>query len=148
MYCKDGNRRGSHEHTQFTFLGFAFQARKARSRNGVCFTNFLPSASKDALKRLGREVHSWRLHMRMHLTFVELARWSNPVVRGWVQYYGAFYRTALFPLARRINAYLMRWIRKKYRRFRPLKKARACWQRINRQYPRLFTQRALTPTFW
>ncbi|MEV5880613.1 group II intron reverse transcriptase/maturase [Streptomyces sp. NPDC052101] len=148
VYCKDGKRRGSYEHTQFTFLGFTFQARKARSRNRVCFTNFLPAASKDALKRIGREVRSWRLHMRMHLTFVELARWINPIVRGWVQYYGAFYRTALFPLARRINAYLMRWIRKKYRRFRPFKKAHACWQRINRQYPRLFAQWALTPLFW
>jgi RNA-directed DNA polymerase len=86
--------------------------------------------------------------MRMDLTFVELARQMNPVVRGWLQYYGAFYRTALFPLVRRINAYLMRWIRKKYRRFRRFDKAHMCWKRIIRQHPRLFAQWALTPTFW
>jgi hypothetical protein len=41
VYCKDGNRRGTHDRTAFTFLGFTFRARKARSRNGVNFTNFL-----------------------------------------------------------------------------------------------------------
>ncbi|WP_225978827.1 reverse transcriptase domain-containing protein, partial [Gandjariella thermophila] len=67
VYCKDGKRRGSYEHTSFTFLGFTFRARKARSRNGTFFTSFLPAISKDALKKISREVRSWRLHMRMHL---------------------------------------------------------------------------------
>ena len=148
VYCKDGKRRGSYEHTSFTFLGFTFQARKARSRYGVNFTNFLPAISKDALKKIGREVRSWRLHMRMHLTFFELARRINPIVRGWMQYYGAYYRSALHDLLRRINAYLMRWIRKKYRRLRKFKKAHACWKRVTRQYPRLFAHWAWTPGFW
>ncbi|WP_413804370.1 group II intron reverse transcriptase/maturase [Streptomyces sp. OE57] len=148
VYCKDGKRRGSYEHTSFTFLGFTFQARKARSRHGVNFTNFLPAISKDALKKIGREVRSWRLHMRMHLTFFELARRINPIVRGWMQYYGAYYRSALHDLLRRINAYLMRWIRKKYRRLRKFKKAHACWKRVTRQYPRLFAHWAWTPGFW
>jgi RNA-directed DNA polymerase len=148
VYCKDGNRRSSYEHTSFTFLGFTFRARKARNRNGVNFTNFLPAISKDALKKISREVRSWRLHMRMHLTFFELARRINPIVRGWMQYYGAYYRSALHPLLQRINAYLMRWIRKKYRRLRKFKKAHACWRRVTRQYPRLFAHWAWTPGFW
>jgi hypothetical protein len=44
-----------------------------------------------------------------------------------MQYFGAFYRTALHPLLRRINAYLMRWIRKKFKRLRTFKKAHECW---------------------
>ena len=40
-----------------------------------------------------------------------------------MQYYGRFYRSALYPLLARINAYLMRWIRKKYKRLRGFKKA-------------------------
>ena len=55
-----------------------------------------------------------RAHLRR-----DLAQWINPIVRGWMQYYGAFYRSALYPLLSRINAYLMRWIRKKYKRLRP-----------------------------
>ena len=84
-------------------------------------------------------MRSWRLHRRTGLTFADLARWINPIVRGWMQYYGAFYRSALYPLLSRINAYLMRWIRKKYKRLRTKRKAAACWRgRITRQYPRLF----------
>lgn len=81
------------------------------------------------------------------LTFFDLARRINPIVRGWMQYYGAFYRSALHPLLQRINAYVMRWVRKKYRRLRLFKKAHACWKRVTRQYPRLFAQWAWTPGF-
>ncbi|MGW9033027.1 group II intron maturase-specific domain-containing protein, partial [Streptomyces sp. NPDC055722] len=65
-----------------------------------------------------------------------------------MQYFGAFYRSALLPLLERINAYLMRWIRKKFKRLRNFKKAHACWRRITRQYPRLFAHWAWVPTFW
>jgi hypothetical protein len=64
------------------------------------------------------------------LSLAEIARQINPVVRGWMQYYGAFYRSELYPLLSRINAYLMRWIRKKYKRLRTLTRAAGCWQRI------------------
>jgi RNA-directed DNA polymerase len=148
VYCKDGNRRGSYEHTSFTFLGFTFRARKARSRKGKNFTNFLPAISKEALNKISREVRSWRLHLRTRHTLTDLARKINPIVRGWLQYYGAYYRSALLPLLERINAYLVRWIRKKYKRLRPFKKAQKCWQRITRQYPRLLAHWAWTPCFW
>jgi rhodanese-related sulfurtransferase len=148
VYCKDGNRRGSYEHTSFTFLGFTFQARKARSRKGRNFTNFLPAINKEALKKISGGVRSWRLHLRTGHTFAELARKINPIVRGWLQYYRAYYRSALLPLLERINAYLVRWIRKKYKRLRPFRKAQKCWQRITRQHPRLFAHWAWTPCFW
>lgn len=146
VYCKDGNRRGLDEHTSFTFLGFTFQARKARSRSGVNFTNFLPAISKEALKKISGEVRRWRLHLQTVFTFVELARRINPIVRGWMQHYGAFYRSELLPLLQRISAYLVRWIRKTYRRLRPFKKAQRCWQRITRQYPRLFAHWVSIPS--
>jgi hypothetical protein len=148
VYCKDGSRRGSHEHTSFDFLGFTFRARKARTRAGRNFTNFLPAISKDALKKISGEVRRWRLHRRTRHSFAELARKINPIVRGWMQYYGAFYRSALCPFLARINAYLMRWIRKKYKRLRPFRKALACWQRITRQYPKLFAHWAWVHTAW
>ena len=148
VYCKDGKRRFDHEHTDFTFLGFTFRARGARGRNGETFTSFLPAMSKAALKKVSGEVRRWRLHLRIGHSFTELARQINPVVRGWLQYYGAFYRSVLQPLLARINAYLMRWIRKKYRRPRPFQKAKACWQRITSQYPRLFAHWAWNAAFW
>jgi RNA-directed DNA polymerase len=124
VYCKDGKRRGAYDHTSFTFLGFTFRARKARGRDGKNFTSFLPAISKDALTKISREVRRWQLHLRTGHTLAELARKINPIVRGWMQYYGAFYRSALYTLLGRINAYLMRWVRKKYKRLRGYKKPR------------------------
>ncbi len=132
VYCKDGKRRFDHEHTDFTFLGFTFRARGARGR-GETFTSFLPAMSKDAWKKVSGQIRRWRLHLRTGHSIGELAREINPIVRGWMQYYGAFYRSVLQPLLARINAYLMRWLRKKYRRLRPFQKAKACWQRTTRQ---------------
>jgi group II intron reverse transcriptase/maturase len=146
VYCKDGRRRGSYEHTSFTFLGFTFQQRRMRAKNGNQFSSFNPAISKDALNRLGAEVRSWRLHLRTGHTFAELARAINPVVRGWMQYYGAFYRSAMYRLLSRINAYLVRWIRKKYKRLQARKKAMACWRGITERYPRMFAHWAWTPS--
>ena len=148
VYCQDGKRRGDHEHTAFTFLGYTFRARAARGKNGKVFTSFLPAISKDALNRLSGEVRRWRLHHWTGHTIAEVAARINPIVRGWMQYYGAFYRTVLRPLLQRINAYLMRWLRRKYRRLRPFKKALACWQRMTSQYPRGFAHWAWVATPW
>jgi RNA-directed DNA polymerase len=138
VYCKDGNRRGSWEHTSFTFLGYTFRARPARGPGGNVFAAFLPAISKEALKRLSRTVRRWQLHRRTELSFAELAEMINPVVRGWMQYYGAFYRSALSMLLARINTYLVRWTRKKYRRLRAHRKARAAWERVTAQFPGYF----------
>ena len=86
-----------------------------------------------------------------HLTEKDLARKINPIVRGWMQYYGAFYRSALYPLLERINAYLMRWIRKKHERLRGKKKARTAWNRAVKERPRYFAHWAWNswaPTVW
>ena len=82
VYCKDSNRRGSHEHTSFTFLGFTFRPRGTRRDDGVQFTGFLPAISKDALKKISAEVRSWRLHRWVTSDGSEIARLINPKVRG------------------------------------------------------------------
>jgi RNA-directed DNA polymerase len=76
------------------------------------------------------------------------SRQDQPIIRGWLQYYGAFYHSALGPLLARINAYLLRWIRKKYKRLRPLKKALAAWQRVTSQHPRLFAHWPWVHSAW
>jgi group II intron reverse transcriptase/maturase len=151
VYCKDGKRRGDCVHTSFTFLGFTFRQRGVRDKNGSMFVSFMPAISRDALKKVGREVRSWRLHHRTGHTFAGLADKINPIVRGWMNYYGAFYRSALYPLLTRINAYLMRWVRNKYRRFRGRKEFKPAWSRVTKQYPRFFAHWAWTtavPYVW
>ncbi len=138
VYCKDQRRRGSYEHTAFTFLGFTFRARKNRDRKGAQFLSFAPAVSKEALRKMGRVVRSWHLHTRSDLSFVQLARRINPVVAGWVNYYGRFRSWELNPVLRRINAYLVRWIRQKYERLAPKRKAIAKFQEIAKRYPGMF----------
>jgi RNA-directed DNA polymerase len=147
VYCKDGRRSGSHEQTSFTFLGYTFRARAARDKQGAMFTSFLPAISKDAMKAINREVRSWRLHRHNTWTLGQLARWINPIVRGWLQYYGRFYRSALYVLCKRINTYLVRWARKKYKRLHGFKKVHAWWRTVGEHYPRLFAQWAWTRGF-
>lgn len=146
VYCRDGNRQGSYEHRAFTFLGYTFRARRNRSRHGNQFLAFDPAVSKDALKKMGREVRNWHLHTRTDLTFQELARRINPVVAGWINYYGRFRPWELTSFVTRINSYLVRWIRKKYKRLAAKRKALAKMQEIARRYPRMFAHWRITPT--
>jgi group II intron reverse transcriptase/maturase len=137
VYCKDANRRLDHEHTSFTFLGFTFRPRGARAKNGRIFLGFSPAISKDALNKIGAEVRCWRIHRRVNSTLADLASTINPIVRGWFNYYGAFYRSALFPLLRRINAYLVCWLQRKYKRLRGAKKARRAFAGATQREPAL-----------
>jgi RNA-directed DNA polymerase len=148
VYCKDGKRRGEHVNTSFTFLGFAFRPRSARRKDGGRFLSFSPAISKDALKKISDEVRGWRLHRRINLTFLELAKIINPMVAGWMQYYGRFYRSALYPLLGRINACLVRWIRNKYKRLKGSKKAHRKLQEITTRYPRMFAHWRWVPSAW
>ena len=111
------------------------------------FTAFLPAVSKDALKRMSEEVRSWRIHLRTATELQDLAAWINPIVRGWMTYYGRFYRTALDRLLQRINTYLVRWAQRKYKRLRPFRKARRWWDGLTARQPRLFAHWAWMTEF-
>jgi len=148
VYCKDGKRQLDYEHTAFTFLGSPSAPAGHAASTGVTFTSFLPAISKHALGRLSAAVRRWRRHRWTGLSLTDVAQRINLIVRGWMQYYGAFYRTALYPLLQRIDTYLVRWLGKKHKRLRPMKKAKVAWRRITSQDPRLFTPWAWTPASW
>jgi RNA-directed DNA polymerase len=139
VYCKDSKRRGEHEHTSFTFLGYAFRPREARNKNGQKFTAFLPAISPEALKAKSRRLREMRIHRHTNLSLDDLARWLNPIVAGWMNYYGRFYRTAMDPLLRRVNTYLMRWAGNKYRRrLRSHRRFWRWWTGLLERQPALF----------
>ena len=147
VYCRDDQRRGDYPHTSFTFLGYTFQPRPAKTRKGGLMVSFLPAVSAAALVEMGTEVRGWRLHTHTRLSLNDLAGWINPVVRGWIQYYGRFYRSKLVPLLQRINTYLMRWAGKKYKRLRSYKRFKAWWFGIIDREPELFAHWPLVRTF-
>jgi RNA-directed DNA polymerase len=139
VYCRDGTRRGWHEHERFTFLGFTFRPRLAKSKHGNFFVSFLPAVSDDAKKTIGREIRRWRINRRSDKTITDLARFINPIVQGWINYYGRFYKSRLYPLLRRINEYLLRWATRKYKRLRShLLRAKRWLRNVTRREPALF----------
>jgi len=148
VYCKDANRRLDYEHTEFTFLGFTFRPRGARNKDGRLFVSFQPAISKDALNKISGQVRQWRLHRWVNATLADLADTINPIVRGWMAYYGAFYRSVLYPLLARINAYLVRWFRRKHRRLRALRKAHRVFTGATQREPRLFAHWRWVTSVW
>jgi group II intron reverse transcriptase/maturase len=139
VYCRDENRRQPYDGPDsFTFLGYAFRARSQQNKHGRLFTGFAPAISGDALAAKGDVARYWNLHRHTTLTFRDLMTWINPVIRGWMNYYGRYNRSELYPLLARINHYIQLWLRRKYKRLRSPKAVRAAWKRITRQYPGTF----------
>ena len=139
VYCKDADRRGDHEVTSFTFLGYTFRPRLAKNKWGKHFVNFLPAVSKDAVKAMGREMRSWHIARRSDKSLTDLARMFNSIVQGWINYYGRFYKSMLYPLLRRINEHLVRWACRKYKRLRRReRRAKELLARAAKRFPALF----------
>ncbi len=103
VYCKDDDRRGSYPNEKFDFLGYTFRARRSKNRWGKYFINFSPAVSNQAATKMRREMRRWRLHLRSDKALDDLAHMWNPVLRGWINYYGRFYKSALHPVFRQLN---------------------------------------------
>jgi len=140
VYCKDANRRDDFPSNQsFDFLGFKFRARKAPGRGGHPFACFLPAASPKALKAISQTIRRWTLHHRNDKSLQDLAKVYNPYIQGWINYYGNFYRTQLRSTLKRIDIYVIRWARRKFKRLRhQTKGARDWFDRLRRVNPKLF----------
>lgn len=145
VFCQDANRRGEAEHTSFDFLGYTFRGRLAKGRRGY-FVSFSPAISAKARTAIGRRIRAWHLKRRSGSDLAGLAEEINPRVRGWFGYYGAFYRSELYSLARRIDEHLIRWAMHKFKRLRGRPTRAWAWLKAVRQRaPRLFAHWHLLP---
>ena len=139
VYCKDTNRKGSYPILQFDFLGYTFRPRLAKWRGDLYGVSFLPAASPKALKAIRQAIRRWSLQTRSDKALDDLARMFNPFIRGWINYYSHFYKSALYPTLRRIDAFLVRWARRKFKRLRQRPKGARDWlARVIRSSHRLF----------
>ena len=139
VYCKDDDRRGSYEHTSFDFLSYTFRPRLSKSRYGKHFVNFSPAVSNATKTRLRREMRSWRVARRSDKSLTDLALMFNRKLQGWINYYGRFYKSMLYPVFRHLNDTLVRWAMRKYKRLRrhPTR-ARGFIAEVARRQPDLF----------
>jgi group II intron reverse transcriptase/maturase len=128
VYCKDDDRCGGYGGVKFDFLGYTFQPRRAKNRWGKYFVSFLPAMSTKAATAIRSTIREWRLaSTRNNQTLEDLARLANPAVRGWMSYYGRFYRSRCIQVLRHLNDALVKWVCRKYRRFRRRERAATHW---------------------
>jgi len=140
IYCKDVNRRSDHPNQSFDFLGFAFRARKTVWHGYRYAHGFRPAVSPKALKAISRTIRGWALHHRSDKSLQDLAAIYNPYIRGWINYYGQFYRKQLRPTLLRLDTYLVRWARWKFKRLRRRHwEAREWLARVRGANPTLFS---------
>jgi RNA-directed DNA polymerase len=130
VYCKDVHRSEEHSRISFDFLGYTFRPRRCVDKRGWIHPNFLPAISRSSLKEINRCLRSWHIQLKNEKTLLDLSHMLNPVLRGWHAYYGRFYPSALRRLWRNLNQYLVRWVRRKLKRFSWHKKR--AWQYLNR----------------
>ena len=139
VYCKDDDRRENYPNCNFDFLGFTFRPRRAKDKRGKYFVSFLPAVSNRAAKAMRQAMRKLGLHRMSHSDLEDLARQINPITRGWINYYGSFYRSALYPVLKYLDRTLARWAMRKYERFNGrLGKAMQWLRGIRQRQPMLF----------
>jgi RNA-directed DNA polymerase len=139
VYCKDDDRRGHYPNEKFDFLGYTFRPRRSKNWRGKYFVNFSPAVSEKAVKEMRRTMRRWGLHLRSDKTLDDLSHMFNPILRGWINYYGRYYKSALYPTFRTLDHILVKWAMRKYKRLRGHRRRATYWLgRVARRQPGLF----------
>jgi RNA-directed DNA polymerase len=139
VYCKDEDRRGTYPNEKFDFLGYTFRPRRSKNRMGKFFINFTPAVADKAVKAIRTEIRSWNLPQRSDKSIEDLSWMFNPKIRGWLQYYGRYYSSALYPPMRQLDRSLARWAYRKYKKLRGhLRRATHWIARLSRRDAGLF----------
>jgi len=145
VYCKDDRRNKVYPRHKFDFLGFTFRPREAKGKYGI-FIGFNPAVSNKAKRKMNQQIRSWKLHLKSNWSLEDLARACNPVIRGWFNYYGSYYRSALEDVVRRLDLRLGKWAEWKYKRFKGHSGRAIKWVRgVRKREPRLFAHWQLYP---
>ncbi|PQA53199.1 group II intron reverse transcriptase/maturase [Siphonobacter curvatus] len=118
VYCKKNHRDIEYDTIQFDFLGYTFKPRRSIDAHGVVFLNFSPAISKTARTKIWSTIRDWNQHYWNYLTLEQIADKINPIIQGWINYYGKYNPRVLKEVLMRINMKLSRWIRNKFKGFR------------------------------
>lgn len=149
VYCKDDDRKEDYDNIKFDFLGYTFRPRRSKNKFGKHFVNFTPAVSNKAMKAMRNEIRNWRMHLKPDKELTDLSNMFNPKVRGWINYYGRFYKSALYPVLRHMNKALIHWARRKHKKLQRHRRRAENWLgKIAKREPKLFAhwQMGITPT--
>ena len=140
VYCKDGKRQRRYPNVTFDFLGYQFRPRVVEnSRDRSLFCSFVPAVSPLALKSMRSAVRDLNIRQLTQRSLVDIARNLNPLLRGWIGYYGRYNPAALETMLRHVNLTLVGWAMRKFKRFQGRKVAAARFlEKLVRTHPELF----------
>lgn len=139
VYCKDEDRRGTYVNEKFDFLGYTFRPRRSKNRYGKYFINFSPAVSDKAAKSMRQTMRSWRLQLRSDKSIEDLGHMFYSTINGWINYYGKFYKSELYPVFAHLNRLLVRWVMRKYKRLKGHQRNATYWiGKVAKREPHLF----------
>ncbi|WMJ75372.1 group II intron reverse transcriptase/maturase [Cytophagaceae bacterium ABcell3] len=140
VYCRDYRRTEKFPVVKFDFLGFSFQPRTTSSKEaGKLFVGYDCAISIKSKKRIADKLEALDFEKLSFHCIVGIAGYLNPFIRGWVNYYGKYRKSALHPVFRILSQRIVRWARKRYKRYKTsLKKAYNWLEQIREQFPNLF----------
>jgi RNA-directed DNA polymerase len=118
VYCKDKGRDRKYESISFDFLGYTFRPRTCRDKYGRLLTSFLPAVSRASMKAMRQKLRDFKIRQWTDRDLRYLADVFNAKLRGWLNYYGRYYRSALYPLFYTFDCMLVKWVRNKYKKMR------------------------------
>lgn len=140
VYCKDVNRRGNYPHTQFEFLGYSFRRREAKNKNNKLFLSFNAAVSGSSMQSMRTKTRQMKFKRRSDMNLEDIAAECNPILRGWLNYYGRYSPSRLYPVFRHFNLSLVAWAMRKFKKLRGRKtKAAIFLEGIAKRQPTLFT---------
>jgi len=120
-------------------LAIRFGPRRSKNRKGKHFINFSPAVSNKSAQAMRDTIRSWNLPKRSDKGDRRSLHMFNPIIRGWLRYYGRYYRSALYPPMRQLDRDLALWAKRKYKRLRNhLRRATHWIASISRRSPALF----------
>jgi RNA-directed DNA polymerase len=152
VYCKDDKRKGEYPNTEFTFLGYSFRRRKVKnSKDNSIFVSFNPAVSKDAQKSMRAKIRKSSFSRKTDVSIQDIAEKYNPILRGWMEYYGKYHVTELYKsVMRHFNTNILKWLMRKYKKFKGSKaKAGKLLKEIAKRDPSLFVhwEKGIIDTF-
>ncbi|CAN5124804.1 group II intron reverse transcriptase/maturase [soil metagenome] len=140
VYCRDYKRKGNHPTVKFDFLGYSFQPRTAYSKKkGNLFLGYDCAISIGSRKRIADKLEELNVNKLTFKSIVGVAQYLNPMIRGWVHYYGKFKMYELTKVFRLLSKRLVWWARKRYKRYQTsIRKGYKWLATVRKQFPTLF----------
>ena len=139
VYCKDRDRTRNEELTEFDFLGYTFKAVYIKCKDGKRRYNFIASVSKASSRKFRDRIKAMEIHKRTGCKLNIIAEMLNPLIRGWINYFGRFNPSAMRRTLQCIEQRLIKWAMCKFKRFRGRRRRAEKWLcTVRQREPKLF----------